>query len=111
MCVSRRSSTSRGSAPCIHPSTSISPGHSTGRCLTLPRVDLLDAFEARLGTDVPAPERPQVAASLAELVRRGRAAWPELAVAERDLCETAADRIRGAVRIADELDALPAADL
>jgi RNA polymerase sigma-70 factor (ECF subfamily) len=74
-------------------------------------VDLLDAFEARLGTEVPPAERGQVAASLAELVRRGRAAWPELAVAERDVCETAADRIRGAVRIADELDALPAADL
>src|SRR5258705_5402617 len=111
MCVSSRSKTSGARPPCIQPSTSISPGHSTGACLALPRVDLLAPFEARLGTDVPGPERPAVATALAELCRLGHAAWPDLAVRDADLCECAADRVRGPVRIADEIAALPAPDL
>src|SRR5262245_60541622 len=106
MWPSSRARTSGGNPPCIQPSTSISPGHSTGACLTLPRVDRLAPFEARLGTEVPGPERGSVAAALADLCRHGRAAWPELAVRDADLCECAADRVRGAVRIADEIAAL-----
>lgn len=74
-------------------------------------MDLLAPFEGRLGTEVPGAERSSVAAALGELCRHGHAAWPELAVRDADLCECAADRVRGAVRIADEIAALPAADL
>ena len=72
---------------------------------------LLEPFEARLDSPLAAGERESAAAALAELYRRGRASWPAVALAEAELAECVADRVRGAGRVAEEIAGLPADDL
>ncbi|MDC0671954.1 sigma factor-like helix-turn-helix DNA-binding protein [Nannocystis radixulma] len=72
---------------------------------------LLEALEARLDGPLPADERPRVAAVLADLLRRGRLAWPGLAVTDEAFAACVAVRVRGSARLLDALSALPADDL
>ncbi|WAS97135.1 sigma factor-like helix-turn-helix DNA-binding protein [Nannocystis punicea] len=71
----------------------------------------VEAFEAQLGAPLPADERTRVAAALAELLHRGRLAWPDLAVTDEAFAGCVAVRLRGTVRLVDELSALPPDDL
>jgi RNA polymerase sigma-70 factor (ECF subfamily) len=48
---------------------------------------------------------------LADLLRRGRLAWPELAVTDEAFAASVAVRVRDAARLLDQLAALPADDL